>query len=107
MHASRDYCLVFSGRTFNITGTPVVTGYQLYILTDSLGTAPAEAGGTMSLPGVSNLPGPVVVGTATGPNSDLVKRRKVFIVGSTVLCSAETLFLFCIQRPLAMFVFGS
>ncbi|WP_405848744.1 hypothetical protein [Streptomyces sp. NBC_01518] len=55
----------------------------------------------------SVLLGPVVVGTATGLNSELVKRRKVFIVGSTVLGSAETLFLFYVERPWAMFVLGS
>ncbi|GCB53462.1 hypothetical protein SNL152K_10819 [Streptomyces sp. NL15-2K] len=106
MHESRDYYFVFFGRLFNIIGTYVVVGYQLYILTDYLGATIAEAGKTMSLLGLAQLVGSVIVGTAVGPISDRFNRRKVFIVGATILCTGGTLFLFFVQQPWAMIVFG-
>jgi len=106
MHESRDYYFVFFGRVFNIIGTYVVMGYQLYIITDYLGASQEEAAGIMSLLGVVQLLGSVVVGTAAGPLSDLFKRRKVFIVGGTIMIAFGTLFLVFVQQPWAMFVFG-
>jgi MFS family permease len=106
MHESHDYYSVFFGRVFNIVGTYVVSGYQLYILTDYLGATTSEAGRTMSLLGLLQLVGSVIVGTAVGPVSDLFKRRKPFIVGATLVCMAGTAFLYFVQEPWAMLVFG-
>ncbi|AWF99934.1 MFS transporter [Clavibacter michiganensis] len=103
---SRDYYLVFTGRVLNIIGTYVVSGYQLFIVQDYLGATQEETASILSLLGVVSLISAVVVGTAAGPLSDLAKRRKVFIIGASILMAAGILFLFFVPTPWAMFVWG-
>lgn len=103
---SRDYYLVFSGRVLNIIGTYVVTGYQLYIITDYLGATTEEAGSIIPVLGILSLIGAVFVGTAIGPISDKFKRRKIFIVIASVLMAFGTIFLFFVQEPWAIYVFA-
>ncbi|BCW62849.1 MFS transporter [Arthrobacter sp. StoSoilB22] len=103
---SRDYYLVFFGRVLNIVGTYVVTGYQLYIIKDYLGASTQEAASIMPLLGIISLFGSVFVGTAIGPISDRLKRRKVFIIGASVLMAFGAGFLFFVQAPWAILVYG-
>ncbi|GAB3301340.1 MFS transporter [Pseudoclavibacter terrae] len=104
---SRDYYLVFSGRVLNIIGTYVVTGYQLYIVTDYLGASTEEAARILPVLGIISLIGSMFVGTAIGPISDKFKRRKIFIVIASILMAFGTVFLFFVQAPWAIFVFGA
>ncbi|MDY0914566.1 MFS transporter [Rathayibacter festucae] len=103
---SRDYYLVFSGRVLNIVGTYVVSGYQLYIVTDYLGASTEEAARLLPLLGIVSLIGSVFVGTAIGPISDRFGRRKIFIIGASVVMAFGVVFLAFVQQPWAILVFG-
>ena len=104
---AKDYYLVFTGRVLNIVGTYVVSGYQLFIVQDYLGASQEETATILSLLGVVSLISAVVIGTAAGPISDLAKRRKVFIIGASVLMAGGVLFLFFVPTPWAMFVWAA
>jgi MFS family permease len=103
---SKDYYLVFGARALNTIGTYVVSGYQLFILKDYLGASAEQTASILSLLGVVQLLSAVVIGTAAGPLSDLAKRRRVFLIGASVLMAFGVLFLFAVAEPWAMFVFA-
>jgi MFS family permease len=85
----RDFAWVFAGRAGMILGYFVVTGYELYILTDYVrlpGGMRATAGVTI-LAAVSTLCS-ILAAALAGPLSDRLQRRKVFVFISAATSGA-------------------
>jgi MFS family permease len=82
----RDFAFVFASRAAAILGYYLVTGFELYILTNYIrlphGLRPAEGVTIMAAIAAS---GALVAATVCGPLSDRLDRRKPFVFASSVL----------------------
>ncbi|MFF1635276.1 MFS transporter [Leifsonia sp. NPDC058248] len=80
----RDFFWGFLGRILLYTGYFAVTGYQLYVLQDYIGLG-SKAAGVVALLGIVNLLGVIVTMSFSGPLSDRLGRRKVFVIVASVV----------------------
>ena len=80
-----DFFWAFTGRLLLYTGYFAVTGYQFYILSDYIGLG--DEGATAAIPvfGLLSLVGMITAMVVSGPLSDKLGRRKIFVFGSSVL----------------------
>jgi MFS family permease len=78
-----DFFWAFIARLLLFTGYGIVTGYQLYILTDYLGLAHPET--VIPVLGVIGLVGIITSTVISGPVSDRIGRRKPFVFGSSAV----------------------
>lgn len=79
-----DFGWGFLGRLLLFTGYFSVTGYQLYILQDFIGLK-SHAVAEVPLLSVIGLAGMVIAVTVSGPLSDRLQRRKVFVIIASLL----------------------
>lgn len=80
-----DFFWAFTGRLLLYTGYFMVSGYQLYILTDFIHLGAGGALAAIPLFGVASLAGILVSIVVAGPLSDRIGRRKPFIFAASVL----------------------
>lgn len=80
-----DFFWAFTGRLLLYTGYFAVTGYQLYILADYIGLGEAGAAAAIPIFGLVNLAGIIVSTVVSGPLSDKIGRRKIFVFISSVV----------------------
>lgn len=104
--ANVDFYKALFGKLFFVVGTYAVTGYQLYILTDYMGADTATAGNIIALYSMIHLVLGAVFGAITGPISDKIKRRKIFVVGAAVLIAVGTLIPLIVAEPWTLLVFA-
>jgi len=90
-----DFFWAFTGRLLLYTGYFAVVGYQLFILQDFIGLGDA-AGSVIPIFGLASLAGIVVSTLVSGPLSDKLGRRKIFVFLSSVVTGVAFLV------PLAM-----
>ena len=86
-----DFFWAFTGRLLLYTGYFMVTGYQLYILTDYIGLGSQGALAAIPLFGIASLAGILVSIVVAGPLSDRIGRRKPFIFASSILVGVSLL----------------
>lgn len=79
-----DFFWAFLGRLLLYTGYFAVFGYQLFILQDYIGLGDGAAA-AIPLFGLANLAGIIVSTLVSGPLSDRLGRRKVFVFVSSVI----------------------
>lgn len=103
---SRDFYLALFGKLFFVVGTYMVTGYQLYILTDYMGASTAEAGDIIALVSMIGLVLGLVFAAISGPISDRVGRRKIFVLIAAGLLAVGSIFPLMIAQTWTMLVFG-
>ena len=103
---ARDFYLALSGKLFFVIGTYMITGYQLYILTDYMGASSAEAGDIIALVSLITLVLGLVFAAVSGPLSDRVGRRKIFVIAAAGLLAVGTIFPLSVAEPWTMLVFA-
>lgn len=104
--AARDFYLVLGGDLLFMLATAIVSGYQLYILTDYMRATPNQAAEVIALLGGIMLVGGLIFGVLAGPISDRVGRRKVFVVASAITVAAAMLVPFFWAQIWAQIVNG-
>jgi MFS family permease len=82
-----DFGLVWLGKLFMQIALAFLTTYQLYFLGDRLGFTPEEAGQRLALVGGIGILVTMTFAVVSGMLSDRFRRRKVFILTSTVLAA--------------------
>jgi len=85
-----DFFWAFTGRLLLYTGYFAVTGFQLYILTDYLGIKEPQT--VIPLIGVISLAGILIATVISGPLSDKLGRRKIFVFASSVVTGLALVF---------------
>lgn len=85
--AHPDFFWAFTGRLLLYTGYFAVTGYQLFILQDFIGLGDGAVA-MIPLFGLVSLAGILLATVVSGPLSDRLGRRKVFVFASSVLVGA-------------------
>ncbi|WP_082600673.1 MFS transporter [Agromyces sp. Root81] len=78
-----DFFWAFTGRLLLYTGYFAVTGYQFYLLTDYFGIE--KPGEVIPLLGLISLAGILIATIISGPLSDKLGRRKIFVFVSSAV----------------------
>ena len=81
----RDFSLVWLGKLLMQTSLAFLTTYQLYFLADRLGFTAEEAGQRLALVGGIGILVTMGFAVTSGILSDRMRRRKLFVVTSSVL----------------------
>ncbi|MEZ5111729.1 MAG: MFS transporter [Microbacteriaceae bacterium] len=85
-----DFFWAFTGRLLLYTGYFAVIGYQLFILTDYLGVEKPET--VIPLLGIISLAGILLATVVSGPLSDKLGRRKIFVFISSIATGLALIF---------------
>ncbi|MGO4105438.1 MFS transporter [Leifsonia sp. YAF41] len=80
-----DFFWAFTGRLLLYTGYFAVTGFQLYILSDYIGMGLEGAAAAIPIFGLASLAGIIISTLVSGPLSDKLGRRKIFVFISSVV----------------------
>jgi MFS family permease len=87
-----DFFWAFAGRLLLFTGYFGVTGYNLYVLNDYIGIGDLAAStGYVPILGLLGLAGTLPAILVSGPISDKVGRRKIFVFISSVVVAVGLL----------------
>jgi MFS family permease len=86
-----DFFWAFLGRLLLYTGYFAVTGYQLFILSDYIGLGTAKAAASVPLFGIASLAGIIIAIVISGPLSDRLGRRKIFVFISSIIVALAML----------------
>ncbi|HUQ10953.1 MAG TPA: MFS transporter [Steroidobacteraceae bacterium] len=100
-----DFAWACLSRFLLAMGGALITAYQPYYLIENLGFADAEVAGRVSQAVVVQTLVMVVFGLISGKLSDLIRRRKVFVIAGGVLYAAG-LWLIASAGSYAAFVAG-
>ena len=85
-----DFFWAFTGRLLLYTGYFAVIGYQLFILTDYLHVEKPET--VIPLIGIISLAGILLATVVSGPLSDKLGRRKIFVFISSIVTGIALIF---------------
>jgi MFS family permease len=99
-----DFAWGFLGRILLFTGYFTVTGYQLYILQDYIGLGD-DAITFVPVLGIISLVGILVSTAITGPLSDRLRRRKVFVIIASVVMGAAMIVPLLLPTAIGMIAF--
>lgn len=83
----RDFSILWLGKLFMQLALAFLTTYQLYFLLDRLGFTAEEAGIKLALVGGIGILVTMTFAVVSGILSDKLKRRKVFVMTSSVLAA--------------------
>ena len=101
-----DFYWAFAGRLFMLVSYQMVMAYQLYIVQDHIGQSVAESGKTIATMSVILLVVSLVGSVLSGPISDLIGRRKLPVVISSVLFAVGIAMPWIYPTPTGMFLFA-
>jgi MFS family permease len=101
-----DFYLAFTGRLFMLVSYQMVMAYQLYIVQDHVGQTTAESAKTIATMAVITLVVSLVGSVVSGPVSDLIGRRKLPVVVSSVLFAVGIAMPWIYPTPAGMFLFA-
>ncbi len=101
-----DFYLAFAGRLFMLVSYQMVMAYQLYIVQDHVGQSVEESAKTIATMSVILLIVSLVGSVVSGPVSDLIGRRKLPVVVSSVLFAVGIAMPWIWPTPAGMFLFA-
>lgn len=101
-----DFYLAFAGRLFMLVSYQMIMAYQLYIVQNHVGQSATESAKTIATMSVILLVVSLVGSVAAGPVSDLIGRRKLPVVVSSVLFAVGIAMPWIWPTPMGMFLFA-
>ncbi|MCI1675604.1 MAG: MFS transporter [Ancrocorticia sp.] len=102
-----DFAWAFAGRFLLNTGYTLVTGYVLYILADYVGLGVERATTTSPLVSAAGIPTLVLAIAISGPLSDRLGRRKLFVFLAAAVQGLALLIPWMFPTVTALFVFAA
>ena len=101
-----DFYKAFFGRFTMLLSYQMIMAYQLYIIQDYLGVSTADSAAVITLVSSITLVVALVGGFASGPISDLLKRRKLPVVVASLLFAVGVAMLWLIPTVTGMLLFA-
>jgi MFS family permease len=101
-----DFYRAFAGRLFMLVSYQMIMAYQLYIVQDHVGQTTAESAATIATMAVITLVVSLIGSIGAGPVSDLIGRRKLPVVLSSVLFAVGIAMPWIWPTPAGMFLFA-
>ena len=88
-----DFSWIWLSRFLRFISLALLLSYQVYFITDHLGKSTAEVSAIMIFATLATAVMGMVGANATGLLSDLVKRRKIFVIAGSLVYAASMLLL--------------
>ena len=104
---ARDYYFALVGKLMIVIATYMITGYQLYVVTDYIGLDLAAAGALIATMGGIQLGLSLVFGLIAGPISDKIGRRKILVIVAALVIAAASIIPFVWNNPIAMLIYAA
>lgn len=101
-----DFYWALIGRLLLVLGYYLISGYQLYILTDYMKLSNVAAGGVISLAALINLGAALLGSVTSGPISDMLRRRKIIVIIASVFLALGSLVPVITPQPWTLLVFA-
>ncbi|WP_159792963.1 MFS transporter [Puerhibacterium puerhi] len=101
-----DFYLAFGGRLFMLVSYQMIMAYQLYIVQDHLGQTTEESAATIATMSVILLVVSLVGAVVAGPVSDVIGRRKLPVVLSSVMFAVGIAMPWIMPTTLGMYLFA-
>ncbi|WP_188042813.1 MFS transporter [Changpingibacter yushuensis] len=101
-----DFYKAFFGRFTMLLSYQMINAYQLYIIQDYLGVSTADSAAVITLVSSITLVVALVGGFASGPISDLLRRRKLPVVVASLLFALGVAMLWFIPTVTGMLLFA-
>jgi MFS family permease len=100
-----DFAWGFLGRFLLFAGYFAINGYQLYLLQDYVGLGD-DAVGYVAVLGLTSLVGMLITTAIAGPLSDKLGRRKIFVIGASLLMALSMLIPLFLPTLVGMILFS-
>lgn len=101
-----DFYWAFGSRFFMLISYQMIMAYQLYIIQDYIGQTTEESAVTISTMAIITLVVSLVGSTVSGPISDLIKRRKLPVILSSLLFAAGIAVPWLFPSTMGMYLFA-
>lgn len=102
-----DYYWALIGRLLIVLGYYMVSGYQLYILTDHMGLDSGAAANFITIIALVNVVALTLAAVVSGPVSDKMGRRKAFVIVASLLIGAGAVFPLVMAQPWTLIAFAA
>lgn len=102
--AHPDFAWAFAGRFLLNTGYTLVTGYMLYVLADYIGLGVERATTVSPLVSAAGIPTLVLAIAISGPLSDRLGRRKIFVFAAAAVQGSALLIPWIFPTTTGLFV---
>jgi MFS family permease len=101
-----DFYFALWGRLLLVLGYFMVNGFQLYIFTDYIGLDEDATARAIGLNSIIFLVTALLGAAVAGPLSDRLKRRKIFVIGASVLAVIAIAVPFAVPQTIGMVGFA-
>lgn len=103
---AHDFWLAFVGRSLFIFSYYMILNYQLYVLEDYIGQSSTNAGQTIAVMSTITMVVGLVSSLTGGPVSDKIGKRKLLVVGASILLCIGFVLPWLMRTPLSMMLFA-
>jgi MFS family permease len=104
--SASDFYWALIGRLLIVLGYHLISGYQLYILTDYMKLDGTAAARFVSLAAITSLGASLIGNVIAGPLSDRLARRKVIVIVASVLIGLGAVVPFFAPQPWTLLAFA-
>lgn len=106
VHNARDFYLALVGKFLMMVGSFMISGYQLYILTDYMKLSQSSTSRTVALISMILMITAIIFGAVAGPFADKIGHLKVPVAFATLLMAIAGIFPFFDAKPWTMIVYA-
>ncbi|MCH5463728.1 MFS transporter [Levilactobacillus tujiorum] len=103
---ARDFYLALLGKFLMMVGSYMITGYQLYILTDYMRLSQSTTSRMVAIISMILMTTAIVFGAVSGPLADKIGRLKAPVALATLMIAVAGLFPFFDAEPWTMLVYA-
>ncbi|MBT2521751.1 MFS transporter [Arthrobacter sp. ISL-28] len=101
-----DFYWAFGSRFFMLISYQMIMAYQLYIIQDYVGQTKEQSAATIATMAIITLVASLIGSTVSGPISDLIKRRKLPVILSSLLFAVGIAMPWIMPNTMGLYLFA-